>query len=36
MLIKKIGRHDVPAMFAVTRRPPASWPMTAAIPEVAP
>jgi len=35
MLIRKIGRHPEPAMFAVTRRPPTSWPITMALPAAA-
>ena len=35
-LTRKIGRQSVPAMSAVTSRPPASWPTTAAMPDVAP
>ncbi len=35
-LTRKIGRHEVPAMSALTSRPPTSWPTTAAMPDVAP
>src|SRR6266536_3685877 len=35
-MTRKIGRHEVPAMSALTSSPPASWPTTAAMPDVAP
>lgn len=35
-LTRKIGRQEVPAMSALTSRPPTNCPTTAAMPEVAP